>query len=224
MLSDALHCYPEDQLTTELVQLLAAGCLSSQHAGQFSAFARNWLSPYTPEQILSGEITIPYENVEESTFMLASVRAHLMERLPENPQELSPEAEWLVYQTIELIEKTAAVDAELVRYFITPENEDHLPRWLVDEITQMWVSIFQLPQDAPPMPTPSPFSRPTAPSNQPPAPPPSTSPFRRSGTPFGRSSNLSDEEDDDPTAPSPFSRPSPFRRPASTQPSQGNQT
>ena len=146
MLSDALHkC--GSAVTPDLIQVLAAGCLSAQHAGQFSAFARNWLSPYSPEAILGGEEPIPFDQPEDATFMLASVRAHLIEKLPQKPDEMDDETEWLVLKAIDLIEKTAEADSELVRYFITPQDEDHLPPWFVDEVTRMWADILQLPGD-----------------------------------------------------------------------------
>jgi hypothetical protein len=162
MLSDALlGC--DDQLTAELIQVLSSGCLSANHAGQFSAYARNYLSPYSPEAILSGEESIPFNNPEETTFMLASVRAHLMELLPDEQEGLDGHTEWLVLRAIELIEKAAAVDAEFVRYFIAEEDGVHLPLWFIDEITAMWSDLLQIPE-MPEAPQPaSPFRRGQAP-------------------------------------------------------------
>jgi hypothetical protein len=171
MLSDALYCYPDDLLRPEVIQVLASGCLSSQHAGQFAAFTRNWLHPYIPEEILSGKEPLPLDNPEEATFKLASVRAYLIDKLPDSQAELGDETEWIALKAIELIEKTAAVDAELVRYFITPPDEDHLPAWFVGEVTRLWGSLLQVPE---------------------PDPPPAQNPFRRtaSGTsPFGGTVN-----------------------------------
>lgn len=171
MLSDALHSCA-DHVTPEVIQVLASGCLSPQHAGQFSAFARNCLSPYSPESILSGEEPIPFHDPEQATFMLASIRAYLIERLPQEQTPLEGEIEWLVLQSMELIEKTAHADAELVRYFLTPENDMHLPKWFVEEVTKMWADILQIrPPEEPPTPSPGRFSSPfgSAPS-PPPAP------------------------------------------------------
>lgn len=186
MLSDTIYQYPEGELSKDVIQVLASGCLSPQHAGQFSAFARNWFAPYTPEQILSGEEPLPYENHEEVTFRLASVRAYLIERLPAESIHINPENEWLIWKAVELVEKVATEDAELVRYFITPEGEDHLPAWFVEEINKMWSDILQIPE---PPPEPEPVS-----------------PFRR---PFGR--QIEDDKKEDSTPRNPFQR-SPFRR------------
>jgi hypothetical protein len=188
MLSDALYAYQETDFTAENIQVLAAGCLSAQHAGQFSAFARNWLAPYVPEDILSGKERIPFEKPEEATFRLASVRAYLIDKLPAEATELNPATETLVLQAIDLIERTAQADSELVRYFITPEDEDHLPPWFVEELTSFWSNMLQIPEveveaplspfgrraEAPPSAPPSPFGRR-------PETPPGTSPSPRPG-------------------------------------------
>src|SRR5690606_35756781 len=87
-----------------------------------------------------------------------SVRAHLIDNLPMEQASLDERTEWLVLQAIELIEKTAQADGELVRYFITPDGEDHLPAWFVEAITKLWGDMLQVPKD---MPAPSPFDRPT---------------------------------------------------------------
>jgi|GEM_PF-75916 len=214
MLSDALHCYEGEQLNPELIQVLSSGCLSAKHAGQFAAFGRNWLHPYTPEMILTGEEPIPYDNVEEAHFMLGSVRAYLLEKLPSSQDKLTEETEWLVLKAIELIEKTAEADAELVRYFATPEEEDHLPPWFVEEITKMWSDLLQEPEPEPESPFRRPFGRSGSSSNAPaPARPGSRFGQRSSGSsgngssrpggsrfggrsnPFNRSAN--DDDDDD---------------------------
>lgn len=195
MLSDALRNTGE-RLNPQRIQVLAAGCLSGKHAAAFAAFARNWLDPYSAEEILSGERSIPYDRPEDATFMLASVRAYLNEHLPHERAELTEVTEWLVLQAIELIEKTAEADAELVRYFITPEHEDHLPPWFVNEVTNMWAELLQVDQNAeeveeaedqivlpggtrlqrPTRPFPSPQDNTNATPNRP------FSPFRRSGS------------------------------------------
>lgn len=158
MLSDALHSYAK-LLSPELIQVLASGCLSPTHAGQYSAFARNWLNPYNPEEILSGERAIPFDEPEEATFMLASVRAYLIDNLPDEPQDLNERTEWMVFQAIELIERTAEVDEEMVRYFVTPPEEDHLPPWFAEEINKMWSDMLQVP-DEQPVTNNNPFGRP----------------------------------------------------------------
>ncbi|MFP4322936.1 MAG: hypothetical protein ACLFTK_10830, partial [Anaerolineales bacterium] len=91
---------------------------------------------------------------------------------------LTDESEWWVLQAIDLIEKLGEHDAELVRYFLTPPDEIHLPGWFVDEITKLWADILGEPQDAPPQPQPpSRFGRPSgrpspfASSASPPTPP-----------------------------------------------------
>lgn len=201
MLSDALHSW-SSELSPAMIQVLASGCLSPQHAGQYAAFARNWMSPYKPDQILSGAEKIPYDNFEEATFMLASVRAHLIDHLPRQAENLNEETEWMALQAVELLEKTATHDMELVRYFITPEHEDHLPKWFVDEITRMWSDLLQIPEPPSPFEAPatSPFSRfnrPSAPAT-PPQPAPAAAPTPR----FGGFRRQPEKEDDTmPSAP-----------------------
>ena len=60
MLSDALHEYG-DRVTDEVLQVLAFGCLSSEHAGQFKAFVKQIRSKYKLKAILEDDTTWPAE-------------------------------------------------------------------------------------------------------------------------------------------------------------------
>jgi hypothetical protein len=201
MLSDALHSYRTQDLTPQLIQVLASGCLSANHAGQFCAFARNYLIPHSPEDILSGKESIPYSNVEEATFMLASVRAYLIEKLPSERQTLEGESRRLLKMAHNLVEKTAHADAELLRYFITPENEDQLPEWFVQEVTDSWASELGLEEDPPARPfgrgvfgragaSPLGGSRSFSPSARSPFGPPRDDDSNPPASPFGRRRGL----------------------------------
>jgi hypothetical protein len=188
MLSDALHSCGKT-LTPEVIQVLASGCLSPQHAGQYAAFARNWMQPYKPEEILSGMEPIPFDRHEDATFMLASVRAYLIERLPRESHMLNSETEWLALQAMELIEQVVEADLELVRYFMTPPNEEHLPRWFVDEILDIWSDVLQVEELKPA----NPFASP------PPLPRPGSNNSSSGSSRFGRRSpfNRGNDDDDD---------------------------
>ncbi|MBZ0307776.1 MAG: MoxR family ATPase [Anaerolineae bacterium] len=208
MLSDALHSW-SGELNPAMIQVLASGCLSAQHAGQYAAFARNWMAPYKPEQILSGEEEIPFGDYEEVTFMLASVRAHLIDHLPRQAENLNNETEWMALQAIELLEKTAQHDMELVRYFITPENEDHLPKWFVEEITRLWSDLLQIPEPPPPPPFTG-FTPPAGSRFARPQPPAGSSTTQDNTTPpsrFGSLLRRSPQTNSDDTLPA-----SPFRQ------------
>ena len=58
MLSDALHSYGDD-IDRRLAGVLAYGCLSPQHAGQFKAFVKQVRSKYMLSAIMKGDVAWP---------------------------------------------------------------------------------------------------------------------------------------------------------------------
>ena len=60
MLSDALHEYGQ-QISDDRLEVLAAGCLSPHHAGQFKAFVEHLRGKYRLASILKGEMAWPHK-------------------------------------------------------------------------------------------------------------------------------------------------------------------
>jgi hypothetical protein len=83
MLSDALHAHgvtmPDDRL-----EILAYGCLTPSHAGQFKAFVKQIRSTYALAPILRGDCGGPREPRDRDIlyFLSQSLRAHLVKELP----------------------------------------------------------------------------------------------------------------------------------------------
>ena len=76
MLSDALKEYG-DGLSPGVLDILAAGCLSPHHAGQFKAFYKQTQSKYRLHAILEGETGWPREPQDRDVlyFLAQSFRA-----------------------------------------------------------------------------------------------------------------------------------------------------
>ncbi len=60
MLSDALNEYGEE-ITDEALEILAYGCLSPHHAGQFKAFIKQIKNRYQLSAIMDGDERWPYK-------------------------------------------------------------------------------------------------------------------------------------------------------------------
>src|SRR5436305_246885 len=84
MLSDALIAYG-DGISEDELAVLAFGCLSPQHAGQFRAFVKQVRSKYRLNAILKGEMSWPAspEDRDVLYFLSQSFRAQLIKSLPE---------------------------------------------------------------------------------------------------------------------------------------------
>jgi hypothetical protein len=83
MLSDALHGYGP-QITDTCLEVIAFGCLSPHHAGQFKAFVKQIRSQYRLAAIVQGEVGWPYnpEDRDVLYFLSQSFRAQLIKELP----------------------------------------------------------------------------------------------------------------------------------------------
>jgi len=137
MLSDALHEYG-DEVTEEILQILAFGCLSSEHAGQFKAFVKQIRSKYKLKAILDGDTSWPAEPKDRDIlyFLSQSFRAYLIKDLPSDRNALTPSQKELAHRGKALLKDLASISLEMAQMVVSEEGGEALPNWLLVEIVR----------------------------------------------------------------------------------------
>lgn len=136
MLSDALKGHG-DKLVPETVLLLAHGCLSAHHAGQFSAFVKQIKSKFQLSAILQGKASWPSDPQDRDVlyFLAQSFKAHLIKELPEDRKELSPQNKELTHRSKALLKELSSISLEIAQMVVGRDEEDKtLPDWLLVDI------------------------------------------------------------------------------------------
>ncbi len=141
MLSDALREYagpandrPVDDRT---IEVLAFGCLSPAHAGQFKAFVKTVRSTHRLSAILDGRAPWPHELADRDVlyFLAQSFRAHLVKELPADRGDLTDRHKQLAHRGKGLLKDLAGISLELAQ-MVTAKHDDELPTWLMVEIVR----------------------------------------------------------------------------------------
>lgn len=138
MLSDALKEFGT-HLTDEYLQVLAFGCLSPQHAGQFRAFFKQVHSKYRLAEIIKGEMPWPQKPEDRDVlyFLSQSFRAQLIKELPEDKAMLSGHQKELAFRAKALLKDLATVSLEMAQMVVARhEDNDTLPGWFMIEIVR----------------------------------------------------------------------------------------
>ncbi len=136
MLSDALHSYGEN-ITDETLEILAYGCLSPNHSGQFKAFVKQIRSRYRLASIMKGETGWPREAEDRDVlyFLAQSFRSQLIKELPEDIAAVSPSSRELAITAKVLIKDLATISLEIAQMVVANiENTESLPAWFVVEV------------------------------------------------------------------------------------------
>ena len=137
MLSDALHEYG-DALNDQTLEVLAFGCVSAEHAGQFKAFAKQIRSQYKLKAILDGDTTGPAEPQDRDIlyFLAQSFRAHLVKELPVDRSTLSAAHKELAHRGKALLKELASISLEMAQMVVSDSEGESLPNWLLVEIVR----------------------------------------------------------------------------------------
>jgi len=138
MLSDALHEYG-DRITDEWLEVLAFGCLSPGHAGQFRAFIKQIRSRYRLGAIIKGETGWPHapEDRDVLYFLAHSFRAQLAKELPAESAGVTGAQRELAHRAKALIKELAAINFEMAQLVVSEQGEgEALPGWLMVEIVR----------------------------------------------------------------------------------------
>ncbi|GED28010.1 ATP-binding protein [Brevibacillus agri] len=136
MLSDALHEFGEG-LTSEIVGVLAYGCLTPQHAAQFKAFHKNLQGKYQLNRILEGEASFPSapEDRDVLYFLADSFRAQIKKELPPDKASVSDGHKRFAHRAKALLKDLSAISLEMAQMVVARhEDGDGLPDWFVVEV------------------------------------------------------------------------------------------
>jgi hypothetical protein len=128
MLSDAFHEYG-DGLTDQMLEVLAFGCVSAEHAGQFKAFVKQVRSRYKLKAILDGDATWPGEPQDRDIlyFLAQSFRAHLVKELPVDRSTLSAAHKELAHRGKALLKELASISLEMAQMVVSDSEGESLP-------------------------------------------------------------------------------------------------
>ena len=136
MLSDALHQYGEHWGDVE-AEILAYGCLSANHAGQFKAFIRQIRGKYQLSAILKGDARWPREPEDRDVlyFLAQSFRAQLVKELPTEREQVGEQSRQLAHRAKALLTELAAISLEIAQLVVggTADGEK-LPGWFLVEV------------------------------------------------------------------------------------------
>ena len=138
ILSDAMRGYG-DRLTDETLEVLAFGCLSPHHAGQFRAFIKQVRSKYRLTSILKGECGWPHrpEDRDVLYFLSQSFRAQLVKELPADKSGAANGYKELAHRAKTLLKDLASISLEMAQMVVSKQGEgDALPDWFVVEIVR----------------------------------------------------------------------------------------
>jgi len=138
MLSDSLREFG-DAITDELLEVLAFGCLSAAHAGQFKAFVKQLRNRYALSSILKGEMRWPDKPEDRDVlyFLAQSFRAHLSRELPARREGLSPQAAEAAHGAKALLRQLAQISLEIAQMVLAADSpEGALPDWFMVEIAR----------------------------------------------------------------------------------------
>jgi hypothetical protein len=137
MLSDALHSCGEG-LDDEWLGILAYGCLTPQHAGQFKAYVKQVRSRFQLAAILKGEIGWPSAPEERDVlyFLAQSFRAQLVKELPAEQSKAGPAARDLAHRAKAMLKSLAGINLEIAQLVAAEQDDETLPGWFMVEIVR----------------------------------------------------------------------------------------
>lgn len=138
MLSDALHSCVED-ISNEMVGILASGSVSPQHASQFKAFHKQLHSRYDLNKILNGEMKFPSEAKDRDVlyFLAQSFRAQILKELPQEKDDVNGVQRNFAHQAKALIKDLANISHEMAQMVVSQqEDAKSLPDWFMVEIVR----------------------------------------------------------------------------------------
>ena len=138
MLSDALNATGGENVDDELLEILAFGCLSPTHAGQFKAFNKQLRHRYQLNAILKGDAGWPHapEDRDVLYFLAQSLRARLMKELPTTRENLGGAQQDLAHRAKGLLTELAGISLEIAQMSVAEQDGQTLPSWFMTEIVR----------------------------------------------------------------------------------------
>lgn len=138
MLSDAMQAYGTS-LNDAAIEVLAYGCLTPAHAGQFKAFNKQIRSRFALTSIVRGEIGWPSapEDRDVLYFLSQSFRALLLKELPSERNTLAERHRELAHRAKAMLKDLAAISLEMAQMVVAKQSEGgDLPSWFLVEVVR----------------------------------------------------------------------------------------
>lgn len=142
MLSDALIAgrvgQGESPVDDAWIEVLAFGCLTPHHAGQFKAFVKQLRSRYALAAVLKGETGWPHrpEDRDVLYFLAQSFRAQLVKELPADKVVLAPAQQEFAHRAKGLLKDLAAISMEMAQMVVATQEGQALPAWFMTEVVR----------------------------------------------------------------------------------------
>lgn len=137
MLSDALHAFG-DAPPTSMVEAMAHGCLTPQHAAQFKAFGKLAADRHRLEAIFKGDARWPHapEDRDVLYFLAQAFRARLLKALPRDKNTSTGELQALVHRSKAMLKDLAQISLEMAQIAVAEESGQTLPAWYMIEVVR----------------------------------------------------------------------------------------
>ena len=137
ILSDAIYSYGEN-ITEKQLEIVASGCLSPHHAGQFRAFVKQLKNRYALKSIINGDQKWPHapEDRDVLYFLAQSFKAQLVKELPPDKDNFSAATKELSFRAKGLIRDLANISLEIAQMTVTADEDNALPDWFVVEVVR----------------------------------------------------------------------------------------
>jgi hypothetical protein len=138
MLSDALKQY-DASIPENVIEILAFGCLSPVHAGQFKSFIKQVRNKYALNDLLKGNLRWPDKPEDRDVlyFLAQSFRAHLVKELPDENHKLASSQKELAVRAKAMLKDLAIISLEIAQMVVGKTDETKpLPDWLLVEIVR----------------------------------------------------------------------------------------
>ena len=138
ILSDALRSYGPT-ITTEEMEMLAAGCLSAQHARSFAAFIKQIEGNLRVDLVLQGKQPLPLaaEDRDVLYFVVQAIRGQLAKMLPPEKDNLKPQHRVMVKQAKQILIQLCDSNVEMATVMVAEEVVEearNLPSWFLVEV------------------------------------------------------------------------------------------
>lgn len=137
MLSDALHAFGAEP-PAAMVEALAHGCLTPQHASQFKAFGKLAADRHRLEAIFKGDARWPHapEDRDVLYFLAQAFRARLLKVLPADKSGGSGDLQALVHRSKGMLKDLAQISLEMAQVVVAEDGGQTLPAWYMIEVVR----------------------------------------------------------------------------------------
>ena len=137
MVSDSLNAFP-GRAPIEMLEAVAYGCLTPQHAAQFKAFSKLAADRHRLDAILKGESHWPSDPADRDLlyFLAQAFRARLIKSLPTEKNRTSGEVQNLVHTSKAKLRDLAQISLEMAQVVVAEEEGQSLPAWYMVEVVR----------------------------------------------------------------------------------------